>query len=136
MLCISFSPLKRSFTGCCQSQALAAAPLERRKEIHIFQFPPQLWLISGGDCEMCFETLIFFQLGMNANDNGYLGFRHHRIPRSALLNKNARLIFDTPFLFFTHSFSQSVKGVTLFLKLSIALAIKKNNFQKVLVLLN
>jgi len=34
------------------------------------------------------------KLGMNANDNGYLGFRHHRIPRSALLNKNARVEAD------------------------------------------
>ena len=42
LLSISFSPLKRSFTWGLSKPSVAAAPLERRKEIHnIYKFPPQ-----------------------------------------------------------------------------------------------
>ena len=29
------------------------------------------------------------KMAMNSNDNGFLGFNHHRVPRSALLAKNS-----------------------------------------------
>lgn len=34
------------------------------------------------------------KLGMNANDNGFLGFEHHRIPREHMLMKNAQVLPD------------------------------------------
>ncbi|XP_059081404.1 probable peroxisomal acyl-coenzyme A oxidase 1 [Tigriopus californicus] len=34
------------------------------------------------------------KLGMNSNDNGYLGFESHRIPRKHLLMKNAQVLPD------------------------------------------
>ena len=39
-----------------------------------------------------------FQLGMNANDNGYLGFLNFRIPLSALLCKNSRVEPDGSYI--------------------------------------
>ena len=34
------------------------------------------------------------KLGMNANDNGFLGFNQHRIPRENMLMKNAQVLGD------------------------------------------
>ncbi len=34
------------------------------------------------------------KLGMNANDNGFLGFDEHRIPRENMLMKNAQILPD------------------------------------------
>ena len=34
------------------------------------------------------------KLAMNANDNGFLGFDHHRIPRDRMLMKNAKVLPD------------------------------------------
>lgn len=34
------------------------------------------------------------KLGMNANDNGFLGFDQHRIPRDHMLMKNAKVLSD------------------------------------------
>ena len=34
------------------------------------------------------------KLGMNANDNGFLGFDHHRISRENMLMKNAQVLPD------------------------------------------
>ena len=31
------------------------------------------------------------KLGMNSNDNGFLGFDHHRIPRTNMLMKNSQV---------------------------------------------
>lgn len=31
------------------------------------------------------------KLGMNSNDNGFLGFDHHRIPRENMLMKNSKV---------------------------------------------
>jgi len=32
------------------------------------------------------------KLGMNSNDNGFLGFTHHRIPRNHMLMKNSQVL--------------------------------------------
>ncbi len=37
------------------------------------------------------------KLAMNANDNGFLGFEKHRIPRSHMLMKNAQVLPDGTF---------------------------------------
>ncbi|MCL4138555.1 UNVERIFIED_CONTAM: hypothetical protein GTU68_031554, partial [Idotea baltica] len=38
------------------------------------------------------------RLGMNTNDNGYLGFTHHRIPRTNMLMKHSQVLKDGTFI--------------------------------------
>ena len=38
------------------------------------------------------------KLGMNANDNGFLGFNHHRISRENMLMKNAQVLPDGTYI--------------------------------------
>ena len=43
------------------------------------------------------------KLGMNTNDNGYLGFEKFRIPRDQLLMKHSQVLEDGPYVKPTNS---------------------------------